>query len=124
MRLYVWMAVGGAFGSLLRYLVDRTLAAAPGVFPWGTMTANIAGCFLLGWFTSRIIQRKAWPSMWKAVVGTGVIGAFTTFSTFSVETIQLIENGALLAAGIYVLVSAAGGLVTTGIGYRAGRRKN
>ena len=88
-----WVGVAGGCGAIARWgvtlLAERL--AGPG-FPWGTITVNILGSFLLG-FLIESAARGAWSQDTKLVLGTGFLGAFTTFSTFSVETVRLYEAG-------------------------------
>jgi CrcB protein len=98
--------VGGAVGALVRYLADRWLTARlRGPFPWGTFVVNVAGSFVLG------VTAAAAPDWLVALAGVGFCGALTTFSTFSFETVRLLEVGRPLTAvanvGWSVLVSLA-----------------
>lgn len=119
------VGAGGVIGALLRYAIGLFAADLwHGVFPLGTLCINLAGCLLLGWLTTSLF--KIIPELWQTGLGTGVIGAFTTFSTFSAETIGLARSGHYWLAAVYVLVSAGGGLFFAYIGYRlgeAGRQK-
>ncbi|MFE3519221.1 fluoride efflux transporter FluC [Streptomyces sp. NPDC059166] len=108
-----WLLVagGGAVGAMLRYLTDRAVRArlgasgAPYVFPWGTLTANAAGSLLLGVLTGASLSGPL-----HALLGTGLCGALTTYSTFSYETLRLAETGRAFLAGANVLVSLLVGL--------------
>jgi CrcB protein len=92
------VALGGALGAVLRFLVGLAV-----VFPIGTLTVNVAGSFLIGaiWivFASRGLQA------WMPFVMTGILGGFTTFSAFSLDTLRLVEAGRMAAAGGYVMAS-------------------
>ena len=109
-----WVAfvVAGAGGAVARYLLDRAVAdRAQGVFPWGTLVINLTGSFLLGVITGLALHHGL-PKAGKIVLGTGFCGAYTTFSTFSFETVRLLEEGALNeafrnAAGTLVACAAA-----------------
>lgn len=106
-------------GALLRYIVGLFAAGLwHGVFPLATLCINLTGSFLLGWLTKSLF--KMIPERWQTGLGTGVIGAFTTFSTFSVETIELARAGHDWLAAVYVIMSSAGGLFFAYIGYRLG----
>lgn len=106
MRLIGWIAAGGAVGALARYGV-MVLAAQlwGGAFPWGTLTVNVVGSFILG------VLIEAFALVWSAGEGVraflvvGMLGAFTTFSTFSLDVVTLYERGAMAAAAAYVLAS-------------------
>ncbi len=110
-------------GSLLRYLVSLgTSNLLNNGFPTGTLIANLAGSLFLGWFTARIITRSNLNPVLSATIGTGLTGSFTTFSTFSMETLLMVENGSIGLAIFYVLLSAVGGLLLASAGYKFGGR--
>lgn len=95
-----WVAfvVAGAVGAPLRYAVDNAVDhRTEGAFPWGTFVVNASGSFLLGVITGLALYH-AFPSTPKVVLGTGFCGAYTTFSTFTFETLRLIEDGAVSEA--------------------------
>ena len=92
-----WAAfvAAGAIGAPLRYLVDGAVAdRAEGVFPWGTLIVNASGSLVLGLLTGLALYH-AFPSEPRIVLGTGFCGAYTTFSTFTFETVRLVEEGAI-----------------------------
>ena len=92
-----WAAfvAAGAIGAPLRYLVDGAVAdRAEGVFPWGTLIVNASGSLVLGFLTGLALYH-AFPSEPRIVLGTGFCGAYTTFSTFTFETVRLVEEGAI-----------------------------
>lgn len=106
------VALGAAIGAPLRYLTDRAIQSRyDSVFPWGTLTVNVAGSLLLGVLTGL----PADPGV-AALVGTGFCGALTTYSTFSYETLRLVQDGARLYAGINVVASVVAGLGAAYIG--------
>lgn len=93
------VALGAAIGAPLRYLTDRLVQTRhDSVFPWGTLTVNVAGSFVLG-----LLVGMPTHAAWSALLGTGFCGALTTYSTFSYETLRLLRGGdrrrALLNAG-------------------------
>jgi fluoride exporter len=108
-----WTLVGlaGAVGAPLRYVVDVLVSErSAGAFPLGTMVVNISGAFVLGLITG-LAMYHGLPKSSGEILGTGFIGAYTTFSTFSLETMQLLEDGELQQALTNVAVSlVAGGL--------------
>lgn len=107
--------LGAAIGAPLRYLTDRAVQGRhDSVFPWGTLAANLAGCLALGVLAG---AGSALPTAVFALLGTGLFGALTTFSTFSYETVRLAEDGAYLYAGMNVLISVAAGLGAALLGY-------
>ena len=92
-----WAAfvAAGALGAPLRYLVDGAVAdRAQGVFPWGTLIVNVSGSLVLGFLTGLALYH-AFPTEPRLVLGTGFCGAYTTFSTFTFETVRLVEEGAI-----------------------------
>ena len=92
-----WIAfvVAGAAGAVARYELDRAVAGrGRGAFPWGTLVVNLTGSLLLGLITGLALHHGL-PSPDKIVLGTGFCGAYTTFSTFTFETVRLLEEGAL-----------------------------
>lgn len=101
---------GGFFGAILRYLVGRIIPYQDG-FPFGTLIINLLGCFFLSWFFTMTTNRWKINSNLKLAIGTGYTGAFTTFSTFSVETLELIKNHEFILAFLYVLISVMGGIL-------------
>ncbi|MFD5304942.1 fluoride efflux transporter CrcB [Streptomyces rochei] len=106
-----WLLVmaGAMVGAPLRYLTDRAVQARHGtVFPWGTFTVNVVGCLVLGTLAGAATHGAASASV-QLLVGTGLCGALTTYSTFSYETLRLAENGARLLAAANVLAGVAAG---------------
>ncbi|WP_299922126.1 fluoride efflux transporter CrcB [uncultured Nocardioides sp.] len=102
--------VGGAVGAPLRYLTDLLVQARhDSVFPWGTFTVNVLGSLVLGVAAGSVVALSP-PSWVLALVGTGLCGAFTTFSTFGFETIRLIEEGSWSIALVNSVASLAVGL--------------
>ncbi|WP_431331301.1 fluoride efflux transporter CrcB [Streptomyces sp. IPPR8] len=107
-----WLLVmaGAMVGAPLRYLTDRAVQARHGtVFPWGTFTVNVVGCLVLGTLAGAATHGAASASV-QLLVGTGLCGALTTYSTFSYETLRLAENGARLLAAANVLAGVVAGL--------------
>jgi fluoride exporter len=113
MTWWQWSLVGGAgaVGAPLRYVVDVLVSErTAGAFPLGTMAVNLSGSFVLGLLTG-LAMYHGLPKSAKEILGTGLIGAYTTFSTFSLETLQLAEEGEVQAALTNVVASLlAGGL--------------
>lgn len=100
------VALGGAVGSVCRYLVGVwTLRWFGPSFPWGTLAVNVIGCFAIGLLTEMIARRFDASAELRLLVVTGLIGGFTTFSAFSLDAISLYERGATAAAASYVLAS-------------------
>jgi CrcB protein len=107
--------LGGTIGAPARYLLDRAVQRRhESVFPWGTLAVNLTGCLVLGLLTG---AAQSLPKDLVVFAGTGVCGAFTTFSTFSFETTRLLEEGSLLEAGLNAFVSLLFGVAAAAAGY-------
>lgn len=122
--IWVAVAVGGGVGALMRFAISRWAAGAIGTgFPWGTLVVNALGAFLIGflfaWFAQRLLGIA--PAT-RALVLTGVLGALTTFSTFSLETLELVQGGELVRAGLNVFANLALSLLLVWGGYLLGAR--
>ena len=103
----IWyVALGGGVGSALRFLLGRLIQdRAGGIFPWGTLLVNIAGSFLLGFLMEYALATPVVSREVRAMLTTGLCGGFTTFSTFSYETMTLMRDGDYRGAGLYVGLS-------------------
>ena len=116
------VAVGGAVGSVARYGVDRLIERRSlSVFPWATFVINATGCFLIGIVIASLVDRHHLPAWLRLGVAVGVLGGYTTFSTFAQETLDLIEEGRIPLALLYALGSVTLGIVAVLVGTRAGR---
>ncbi|MBL1084524.1 fluoride efflux transporter CrcB [Streptomyces actinomycinicus] len=107
-----WLLVvaGAVVGAPVRYLTDRAVQARhDSLFPWGTFVVNVAGCLVLGLLTGAVSAGAAGPHL-QLLLGTGLCGALTTYSTFSYETLRLTEAGSGLYAAVNVGASVAAGL--------------
>ncbi|GGV80951.1 putative fluoride ion transporter CrcB 2 [Streptomyces gelaticus] len=108
---WLLVIVGAAVGAPLRYLTDRAVQSRhDSVFPWGTFTINVSGSLVLGLLTGAVAAGAA-SSQLQLLVGTGLCGALTTYSTFGYETLRLAEDG----AGSYALANVVGS-VAAGLG--------
>ncbi|SOJ54028.1 Putative fluoride ion transporter CrcB 1 [Mycobacterium simulans] len=103
--------VGGALGALARAALGTLAVPDPARWPWPTFTVNIVGAFLVGYFTTRLLERLPLSSYRRPLLGTGLCGGLTTFSTMQVETIRMIERGHWILAIAYTLVSIVLGLL-------------
>jgi CrcB protein len=111
------LAIGAFIGTILRYEMGKWIEPLPNGFPEGTLIINWIGCLFLGWFFTIILFRFTVPLSVRIGVGTGFTGAFTTFSTFSVETVNLIKKHQYSLALTYVLLSVLCGVLLTAAGY-------
>lgn len=121
-NMYLAIGFGGMVGAVCRYGISYFIPVEDGGFPYATLTANFIGCLLLSFLLNQpAIKQKLSPELF-AAIGTGVIGSFTTFSTFMVETVTLSESTITLAVS-YVAISILGGLCFCYIGYWLATRK-
>lgn len=106
MKIIAAIAIGGAIGAVARHIVGAQMLRMLGSgFPWGTLTVNVVGSFAMGALVELMaIRWNVGPEL-RAFMTVGVLGAFTTFSTFSLDVAVLGERGALLPAALYVLMS-------------------
>src|SRR6266480_1733211 len=119
--IFLLIAVGGAAGSLLRYLIGGAVQRmSAGGFPVGTMFVNVSGCFLIGILLRQFLNMQISPEL-RAFLIVGFCGGFTTFSTFSAETLGLIEGGEYGRAMSYVVLSVVLCLSATFMGMAAMR---
>lgn len=125
MKSYVellWVGLGGFCGANARYLVGGWAARRFGAeFPWGTFVVNVSGAFLLGFFATLGAERLSLPPQWRWLVAIGFIGAYTTFSTFEYETLQLVETGGLPRALANIVGSVVVGFLAVWLGARLAR---
>lgn len=103
--------VGGALGTLARAVLAEVAAPHPHQWPWATFVVNIVGAFLLGYFTTRLLERLPLSNYRRPLLGTGLCGGLTTFSTMQVETLRMLEHHHYGLAAGYVAASIAAGLV-------------
>jgi len=120
MGTYIWVAVGGAIGTLGRYWLSGVVARAVGeTFPWGTIIVNISGSFVIGFFATltgpdgRIFA----PTDVRQFVMIGLCGGYTTFSSFSLQTLNLMNDGEWLYAGANIVLSVVACLIAVWIGH-------
>lgn len=117
----VLIALGGALGALLRYGVSEAIEPPRGSFPLATLLANVSGAFLLGFLATLLLERTDVSMQVRLGVTVGVLGAYTTFSTFSFETINLMNDGDWPTATVYVLASVSGALLAAWAGQSLAR---
>jgi CrcB protein len=115
------VALGGAFGAAARYGLDRAIERrSDSLFPWSTFAINISGCLVIGVVIAALVDRHHTPLWLRAGLVVGVIGGFTTFSTFAQEELDLLETHVATALA-YVLSSVALGILAVFVGSRIGR---
>lgn len=111
---FLLVALGGSVGAALRFGVYQLADASR--FPWPTLTANLVGCALIGAMAPSLLER---PAAW-LFVATGVLGGFTTFSSFSLDALTLLQTGRTGAALVYLGLSVGGGLLLCALGFWMG----
>jgi CrcB protein len=119
----VAIAIGGAVGAVLRFLVSTSVHRVVGKdFPYGTLTVNVLGSLLMGFLFIMLVERQISSIELRSGILFGVLGAFTTFSSFSFETLALVESGELAKALINIFMSVTCCLLATWIGLGIGRQ--
>ncbi len=117
------IATGGALGAVMRYLTSVSIHRLLGAgFPYGTLTVNVIGSLLIGFVSIILLERFLVADYWRAIIMIGFLGAFTTFSTFSLETFNLIQNGEMSKALLNMFLNISLCLIATWIGIIAGRQ--
>lgn len=102
----LYVGAGGALGAMARFLMAGWVQrAAGGAFPWGTLSVNVAGAFAMGVVVALAMKAASFPADLRVFLTSGVLGGFTTFSAFSVETALMIEKGDFLNATLYIAAS-------------------
>jgi CrcB protein len=115
--------LGGALGAAMRYVVANWVYAWLGRdFPYGTLSVNVIGSFLMGVLTVLVMQKSAIDPVLKLGVMVGFLGAFTTFSTFSIDTLNLLEKGAIMLAMVNVFISVMTCLAAVWLGMLLGKQ--
>lgn len=117
MKSILLVAFGGAMGSVLRYLTGLLVSSRySGAFPWATFAVNISGCFAIGLLYAWSLQHEAFNGM-RLFLMVGLLGGFTTFSSFGLESFQLIDAGKYYTVGLYVIGSIFVGVMAVAAGY-------
>ena len=117
----ILIALGGALGAVLRYGVSEAVQPSRGSFPLATLIANVSGAFLLGLLATFLLERTDLSSQLRLGITVGILGAYTTFSTFSLETLDLLNDGEWPTAALYVAASVAGALLAVWAGQSLAR---
>ena len=116
---WLGVALGGALGTLLRFALGGWVQhASGGTFPWGTFTINVVGALAIGSLAAYADRGGALPSAWRIALQIGVLGGFTTFSSFGLETFRLVQDGDWTRAALYVAGTNVLGLAAVFAGYR------
>ncbi len=121
MKELLYIGAGGFLGTLTRYAIQLAIPTVHGEFPWAVLLINAMGSLFLGWFFTIAVPGKITPQL-RLAIGTGFTGAFTTFSTFTLDMVRLSEGGEWLQAAMYMIVSLLAGLLLCALGIRLGQR--
>lgn len=115
--------IGGFFGAICRFALGEWIHTNNG-FPLGTFLMNLIGCFILGWFLTFVSKKEKIRPKFTLIIGTGFIGSFTTFSTFSVEILNLFQRGLIFMGIVYVLATTLLGIVLAYLGRKLALSRN
>ena len=115
--MFLWVALGGAIGASGRYALSQLLPVAQGTFPWATWWANIIGCICAGLFFAASERFVSLQGEWRLFLMVGILGGFTTFSSFSLESFQLIKLGHYGLAFGYIFSSILVGVSALAVTY-------
>jgi fluoride exporter len=116
MRKYLIVGSGGALGALARYSIGNLFKIGAGGFPAGTFLINLTGSFVLGLFLTLITERYTLPVEWRLFFATGFVGAYTTFSSFTNEVLNLFRQGYVATGLLYSAISLLGGMFCVWLG--------
>jgi CrcB protein len=119
--IYVLAALGGALGALARWGLAGALPHSPGAWPWSTLLVNLLGCLLIGIVLAVLLARFPGSPWLRPFLAVGVLGGFTTYSTFAVDVVRLTGTGHQALAVAYVLASVLGGVLAVVAGLVLGR---
>ena len=118
---YLLAALGGALGALARWAVTTALPHARGGWPWATLLVNLSGCLVIGALLAVLLARFPDSPWLRPFLAVGILGGYTTYSTFAVDVVQLAGAGRSALAVAYVLASVVGGVLAVVVGLLAGR---
>jgi CrcB protein len=113
---------GGSIGAIARAELATAMPTRPGQWPWATFIVNIAGAFLVGYFTTRLQERLPLSSYRRPLLGTGFCGGLTTFSTMQVELLQMLDANDVGLATAYALISVVAGFIAVAVATNLVRR--
>jgi fluoride exporter len=120
MSTAVWIGIAGFFGAMARYGVAGLVSSPDEQFPWGTFVVNITGSLVLGFLVAVFSHRIAIHPDLRIALTVGFLGAYTTFSTFALETFEFAETSSILLAGMNIAASIICGLAAVWVGTRLG----
>ena len=121
LQKYLFIAIGGALGSIARFWVGSTIAGRMGIkFPYGTLIVNVSACLVIGFTLSLLGKRADVGIAWRYLIPVGFIGAYSTFSTYEWETLSILRSGAFVLAALYAGGSLILGLIAVWAGSMLG----
>ncbi len=117
----VWVFLGGGLGASARFLLSELMSSTlKSSFPWPTFAINLIGCALAGFLAARFgLSHPEHP--WRALILVGVLGGFTTFSAFGLESLVMVQQGRISSAAAYIFASVFGGLLAVWLGIMLGK---
>ena len=118
---YLLAAIGGALGALARWAVSDVLPPSSGGWPVATLLVNLTGCLLIGVLLAVVLDRYPDSPWIRPFLATGVLGGYTTYSTFAVDIVRLVDDGAVVIAAGYLAASVLGGVLAVAAGLALGR---
>jgi CrcB protein len=122
MPIIVGVALGGAIGASGRYALDRFIEArSDAIFPWATFVVNVTGCLFIGIVAAALVDRHHLPAWLRIGVVVGIVGGYTTFSTFAQESLDLVDARRLTIALAYMALSVVAGVGAVSLGSWLGR---
>jgi CrcB protein len=120
--LFSAIFVGGMLGGGCRYLVGLVLVAEPGEIPWGIVLVNLTGAYVISLLLAGWARRGHVAHPWRPFLATGLLGSFTTWSSFMADTFELLEAGRLLVAVVFVVAAVCAGVLAAGAGWWTAQR--
>lgn len=120
--VYLAVLAGGMLGGTVRYVVGLAIPAQPGQIPWGILGVNLVGAFIMGLLLHGWVRRGHVSHPWRPFLATGILGSFTTWSTFMADTYGLVVDGFTLLAVTYVLGATALGVGAAALGWWTAQR--
>jgi CrcB protein len=121
LQKYLWIAAGGAAGSIARYWIGSAVGSRMGIrFPYGTLIVNVTACLIIGFSLTYLGRRADLDPAWRFLIPIGFVGAYSTFSTYEWETLATLRSGAYWLAALYAVGSLILGLAATWAGAALG----
>lgn len=118
-----WIGIGGFLGANARYWLGRAITERTGnAFPWGTLAVNLTGAFLIGMIAQWLLLRESDPPAWRLFLVVGVLGGYTTFSSYALEIVSLLQSDRAARAVAYLVISNVIGVLVCALGVTLARR--